>query len=259
MKYCFWKGNRRSLWLIAIVISLGLHAGIQLASTQEAESPLSFFPRYKTQSLDKESEAKVQRAIRLAHKHVRHSMTFSTVVPKRPPEIPNQDGNLPMWSYTLTASIDGLTYSGTVVGASPFMNGARTTNIPVYIVPLIVDLPDGGVFDPTIVDKCSPLATPVAQVEGSPIFERTRFEMNGIDIGNTQYIDAFQRANFWDVNVSVSDNGYHTILYPVKILKPIRIKIPSAKGRTFRFGCPHVGVADFATFDVACTPTYSHL
>jgi len=156
-----------------------------------------------------------------------------------------------MWNYSTVSPLDGNTYSGTMVGGDPFFNGARTTNIPTYIVPLIIDMPDGGVFDPTALDSCSPSAsiTPVAQVQQSPMFTATNWTMNGINIGNSQYIDAFQRANFWEANVSATGNSFHSMLSPVTTLGAITIQIPSGYGTTNSVGCPKVGVVDLSTLD----------
>jgi hypothetical protein len=48
-------------------------------------------------------------------------------------------------------------------------------------------------------------------VESSPIFQSQNWTLNGVDIGTTQYIDAFQRANFWQY-VQNTGNAYHTLL-----------------------------------------------
>ena len=59
-------------------------------------------------------------------------------------------------------------------------------------------MPDGGVFDPTVDDPCAaaPGGSAVSLTLGSPIVNATRFNLNGDNVGNTQYLDAFQRANF---------------------------------------------------------------
>jgi hypothetical protein len=38
--------------------------------------------------------------------------------------------------------------------------------------------------------------------------------MNGVNVGTTQYVDAFQRGNFWSY-VQLTGNAYHTMLSPV--------------------------------------------
>jgi hypothetical protein len=49
--------------------------------------------------------------------------------------------------------------------------------------------------------------------------------MNGLLVGNTQYTDAFQRANFWSVVQKKSN--YHTLV-GVATLPPVSVTVPSA-------------------------------
>ena len=157
---------------------------------------------------------------------------------------------IPMWSYTVTSSRDGKAYTGTMVGASPFTNPNSTTSIPTQIVPLIIHMSDGGIFDPTAPDPC--LAAPLtgtsdlAVVQQSPIFQDHPYTMNGINVGTTQYLDAFQRANFWSL---VDGQSYHTLLNGTT-LNPITLTMfgntipPGTSGR-----CGNLGVIDYASFD----------
>lgn len=160
---------------------------------------------------------------------------------------------IPMWNFNVTSPVDGQTYSGTMVGRSPFFHGARTTNISTVIVPLIIDMPDGGVFDPTAADPCAGSSTPLGLVQGSPILKSASFTMNGTYVGTTQYIDAFQRANFWAANVSITGDRYHTMLSPVTTTAAVTFNVPSGEGATYSAsnfgGCGNIGVADFATMD----------
>jgi hypothetical protein len=57
-----------------------------------------------------------------------------------------------MWDYSVVSPLDGNTYAGTMVGRSIYFHRARTTNIPTFLVPLIINMPDGGVFNPTKAD-----------------------------------------------------------------------------------------------------------
>jgi hypothetical protein len=156
---------------------------------------------------------------------------------------------VPMWNYSLTSPLDGIAYSGSMVGASPFFNGSRTTSIATVIVPLIVNLPDGSSFDPTVVDSCSPVAPPLAQVQGSPLFVPSSYVMNSIPIGSTQYIDAFQRANFYNTNISRTGNSYHTVFGPVTTVAAQTMTIPAGEGASWNLGgCGNLGVVDFSTF-----------
>ncbi len=163
--------------------------------------------------------------------------------------------SLPLWNYSVTSPIDGNTYSGVMVGASPYFNGARTTNVPVVIVPLIVKTPDGGTFDPTAADKCSTWGNSITQILASPIFAPAQFTMNGINMGTGQYTDEFQRANFYDTNVESTGDSYHTVLTPTTIAAQT-FNVPTNEGETwFLGGCAVVGIVDYSTMDSYITGT----
>ena len=129
------------------------------------------------------------------------------------------DAPPPLWTYSSPASRDGSTYSGVSIGASPYAALKTTTNIPVVIVPLIVTVA-GVTLDPTAVvtDSCVRPdwngKTPVQVLLQSPILTATDWTMNGQNIGNGQYLDAFRRADYWSL---VRDSSYHTVLSPITV------------------------------------------
>ncbi len=148
---------------------------------------------------------------------------------------------LPLWSYSTASSIDGKTYQGQIVGRSPFYHGQRSTSVTVYLVPVAFTLSDSGtVFDPTAPDGCLGNSTVLDTVQQSPLFNSTQYVMNGVETGNTQYIDAFQRANFW-TNVSVAGNSYHTLL-KVKTASVQRVTVPLGDGFTAQGSCPFANI-----------------
>ena len=166
---------------------------------------------------------------------------------------------IPMWNYSITSPLDGKVYSGSMVGRSAFFNGARTTNVSTFIVPLIIKMPDGGIFDPTVADaSCSPGGTPLNLAVNSPLLVPIDFHMGTVDVGTAQYVDAFQRANFWS-NVSATRNRYHTVLSPVTTLGAVTVNVPSGDGATFStatfHGCNPIGVMTFSWFDSFVTGT----
>jgi hypothetical protein len=132
---------------------------------------------------------------------------------------------LKMWSYSVTSTRKGSAgkkFKGVMVGGNPFTSKGTTT-ITMQIVPLIVDIQQ-TVFDPTVPDeKCAGGNIPLKLVEESPLAMPADFTMNGVNMGKTQYTDAFRRATFWD---AVSQNGgtYHNRL---KIVALHAIKIHS--------------------------------
>ncbi|HVN64877.1 MAG TPA: hypothetical protein VMT58_09590, partial [Candidatus Binataceae bacterium] len=139
---------------------------------------------------------------------------------------------VPMWGYTIKATRDNNNYSGVMVGRSPFFHGARTTNIPAIIIPIKVNMPDGGVFDPGATNGCIPGKNPLNLMQNSPIVQTTDFNFGGTDIGTAQYIDAFQRASFIS-EISATGDRYHTVLSPVTTLSTVTINVPNGDGATF--------------------------
>ncbi len=76
--------------------------------------------------------------------------------PKRFPEPPVELGGLrlPTWQYQIVSPLDGNLYTGYMVGTSPFGRGARTTTVPVVLVPFIVQFTNttsgfSTTFDPS--------------------------------------------------------------------------------------------------------------
>src|SRR5258708_11239111 len=160
----------------------------------------------------------------------------------------NAGTTIPMWSYSIVSPLDGRLYSGKMVGRSPFNHGARTTSITTQIVPLIINMPDGGVFDPTAPDPlCSPTNTPLAVAQQSPIFQPFNFSFGGTPVRNTQYTDAFQRANFWS-NVSVTGDSYHTLMN-VATLDSVILNVPVGLGQTRPAPCGSLGRMEINWFD----------
>ena len=141
---------------------------------------------------------------------------------------------IPLWNYSLVSSFDKLSYSGQMVGRSPFYHGYRATVIQSYLIPVKFTFSDGTVLDPTVSNTCLG-ATTLSVVQNSPVFKTTDWIMNGVDVGTAQYIDGFQRANFWS-NVSVAGNSYHTSLALTTLAK-ISVTVPAADGGAFAFPC----------------------
>ena len=155
------------------------------------------------------------------------------------------NSTLATFPYTVVSTRDGKSYSGVMVGESPFGSNFSTTTITTPIIPVILTThriatkadPNGSViattqgttvFDPMAADPClsSPNNVPFTLMEQSPLFEPTDFKFGNTKIGTTQYIDAFQRANFWQF---VGGTNYHTILDP-QIYPAVSIDIPGDQG-----------------------------
>jgi hypothetical protein len=160
----------------------------------------------------------------------------------RPPVADTGTG-LPIWHYDVVSPLNGASYSGYMVGTDPFLRGARTTTIPVILVPFIVQFTNISTgftttFDPSTTPDagCTAGQTAMSLVENSPIFQNYHWTLNGVDVGVTQYLDAFQRSNFWEA-VQQVENSYHTLL-TYTVAEPLTLQLsyssptPAAEIRT---------------------------
>jgi hypothetical protein len=151
--------------------------------------------------------------------------------------------NVPLWDGSFTSQ--GQAFDFTMVGTDPNL-GSATTAIPVVIVPLKFQFADGTTLSATD-PICGGTADPVTLIQNSPIFQPLPFAPGGTDVGTTQYIDAFQRANFWSV-VSTSASDYHVTLTPT--VKPTQtITVPRIIGLTSKGPCARIGQVHLLLFD----------
>lgn len=117
-----------------------------------------------------------------------------------PPHLRNDvmlPASAPLQTWNGSFTFGGTNYTYNMVGAAPSSNTSVT--IPVYIIPVKIVITSGTTkysFDPA--HKLSNGNTVVQNTVDSPIFDSsTTYTQGGVDVGTTQYIDAFQRANFW--------------------------------------------------------------
>jgi len=170
-------------------------------------------------------------------------------VPKRhysPEELANiriqaaSSATIPLWNYNDNA-YDGNSYQGMMVGRAPYAHGHRSTTIPTYMIPVILTFADTGtVFDPTAANACSPNgASVISLVKGSPLFQNAPFTLNGVSVASTQYVDAFQRGNFW---AFVRGTPYHTVFSTTPTVLPaVRVTVPTKDGSTQTGTCGSYG------------------
>lgn len=149
--------------------------------------------------------------------------------------LPPATGTVTNWSGSFTTM--NKTYNFRMVGTNP-ANTNTSTTVTVYIIPVKV-IVSGNTYNP---------AGAVSKVTGSPIFNSgIDFVQGGTNLGKTQYIDAFQRGNFWsDVKVNT---GYHVLLHPV-VLAEQTFNVPKRDGSIGNpFGFGNVGIVNINWFD----------
>ena len=144
-------------------------------------------------------------------------------------------------------SYNGTNYSYNMVGAAPSTNTSAT--VQVYIIPVKIIVGRTGrqsTFDPS--HTLSNGNTVTTNTVLSPIFDSTtNYNEGGVNVGTTQYIDAYQRANFWGT-VSSNQNS-HTLLGGPTVLAEQTLTVPTSYGTT---GAPFgytSGLVDINWFD----------
>jgi hypothetical protein len=152
--------------------------------------------------------------------------------------------NVPMWSGSF--DYQAHTYKYAMVGTDPAA-GSATTTIPVVIVPIrMIFLSPLAVLSPGS-HVCGGTDSAVNLALSSPLFHDVPFAPGGTDVGTTQYIDAFQRANFWSAVSTVSPD-YHVRLSPT--VAPLQtILVPRSLGTVQAGACARVGTVDVHYFD----------
>ena len=145
---------------------------------------------------------------------------------------------IPIWTSSITDSQNSKHYQFTIVGQDPRARLTHpTTTIVANIIPIVVTFDDGTTIDPTA-RSCGETVSPLSAVLASPIFNATRFSPQGTNVGDTQFGDAFQRANFWTYTNPAGINPDYHVLLKRKLGTKITITVPASDGRAFsRRGC----------------------
>src|SRR5581483_11531103 len=128
---------------------------------------------------------------------------------------------------TWTSQFNGTPF--TMVGTDPSVPGAGTTSVAVEIIPVVFSFSLVGVALNPNNPACGDIVSQVSRVQNSPLFTSFTWSDGPTVIGNTQFPDAFQRANFWQFVGSVSPN-YHVLLQPVSVEPTVTVEVPVTIG-----------------------------
>src|SRR5689334_9199978 len=137
---------------------------------------------------------------------------------------------LTQWNGSFT-DLTGHNVTYTMAGTNPATNNAPTT-IPVVVIPIkmVYGARNGNMtFDPNV-HTVSNGNTVTASTLASPLFKTgVDFVAGSVDLGNTQYVDAYQRGNFWS---SVQTNtNYHVLLGSPTVLAEQTISVARKDGQ----------------------------
>ncbi|MDQ2818628.1 MAG: hypothetical protein M3T49_10555 [Candidatus Eremiobacteraeota bacterium] len=182
-----------------------------------------------------------------------HWSPFYTTLPARAVDTRVLDSQaaaaqtVPFFRSTVKSPLDGQTYPFEMVGSNPITQRRSTA---VAYVPLLLrfHFPDGTILDPSKAG-CNDYYSVADRFFGSPLFEDRDWSSNGVYVGNTQYEDAFQRANFWKY---VQGSDFHVLLRAAAKPRLIDVMAP-ADSQTFGGVCAgsshNVGAIDINEYD----------
>jgi len=184
-----------------------------------------------------------------------------TVGPRYDYPIPSHPAKtqLPQWNGSYT-DLTGRTITFTQIGGDP-SNTNSTSTINVLLIPIKFVITQNGtkyVFDPKKVQlannqnrsvikamEISPLFT--SDIDFSPQWGTCGNKGKCVDLGQTQYIDAFQRGTWWGNNVGANTNYHVLFTYTLEPEQTITLSCTSGCVAT-EFGV-QAGLMNFGTFD----------
>jgi hypothetical protein len=139
---------------------------------------------------------------------------------------------VPTFTSSIVSPLDGKTYTFHIMGTDPTKTPASTT-VTYQPISIVWTFPNGVVLDPRN-PGCNDTVSVNNRFFGSPLFQKVPLTSNGINVGTTQIIDGFQRAEFWSyIKGSAS---YHVLLHAATPLKPIIVNETAPSGSTTATG-----------------------
>jgi hypothetical protein len=184
-------------------------------------------------------------------------------------------------SFFRTSSRSGSVNYGFVVGPDPFSGDdrARNTSVKTFIVPIVIKVhqvatefsvdannnliltgikDQDATYDPTTpAPAClgKKNNVPFTLAVQSPVFQNHHWVWGGVDLGEAQYDEAFQRANFW--NATGEDPGSYHLHLDTQTLPPVVLDFPKGSGiglpQSSAFlgysACAPTALVDFNLFD----------
>lgn len=157
---------------------------------------------------------------------------------------------LPQWNGSFTDHLmQKITY--TMIGGDPSKTNTAS-KVRIYIIPIkmVFGSNNGNMtFDPLAVTLPNG-QTLMQNVLASPLLTNgIKFVQGGVNLGQTQYIDAYQRGNFW--SFVHTNRKYHVLLVNPTVLPEQTINVPVQDGMVEAnpFGSGKVGTMYVNDFD----------
>jgi len=139
---------------------------------------------------------------------------------------PNVSATIP--TFVTTVNDGTSTFSYMMVGENPFVRQSNpSTTIKTTLIPVVIKFSDGDKWDPRVIDSCDTQSA-LTRSQKSPIFVAQPWSFGSTSVGKGQYIDAFQRGEFYSQTKPTGINpGYHVKL-ALSTHAPLVLNVPTA-------------------------------
>ena len=116
-------------------------------------------------------------------------------------------------TFSTTVHDGASTFRYRMVGKNPFVAQTQPrTTAATTLIPIVVKFPNGDTWDPRVIDSCDSQSA-LTRTLNSPIFVSHAWKFGGTAVGTGQYLDAFQRGEFYRQTKPTGINpGYHVTL-----------------------------------------------
>ncbi len=158
---------------------------------------------------------------------------------------------VPLWSDSIVSG--GKTYKYQMVGKNPFVKqSSPSVSIGAPIIPVAFSFQGGnkgGVFNPAK-KACSESLSDINLVKQSPIFTKITYTDGSAKLGTGEYVDIFQRANFWKyVGGSAKTNPNYGVNLAATVKPAVTVTVGSSAGEVLGSGCGALGLININTWD----------
>jgi hypothetical protein len=155
---------------------------------------------------------------------------------------------IPLAQYSFTASKDGQKYTGVLVGTSPFAKPLGGATVNAVVVPLKVTI-GSIVFDPTAPNSCDSNVSSLTRFRQSPLANDVPdLTINGVNVGNAQFINGFRRAEFWGA-IQGSAGYQNELSYTFADPYELTSDVVGTHGIKAGDGCAQIGVLSNSWLD----------
>jgi hypothetical protein len=161
--------------------------------------------------------------------------------------VPNGILEPPIWRASVKSGLDGKTYNDVLLGSVPTDGGKA--NIGMYVIGWQFEFANGLKTD-TRQPSCNDSKSVYDRFTASPLVNDQEFSSNGVALGNREFVDAFQTAEFtgegfpstWRTNFVPQTSDPRFI---------VDVQVPAADGTATAIkGCPNpIGYIKMSWFD----------